>query len=319
MAIRRSLRRTDEMNVRNTSSPLGARGRGTVGLGAAVVAAVLWGFGGIIVKLASTPALVLSFYRLWIGAVALGALTFATGRRVTWSTMRASWLGGLLFAGDLITFYSAVKLTSIVVASLIGAFQPALVFVLARKFFGERFHRWDVVWIALAMVGVIVVVVGARSHGHQQIDGDLFAFGALLFWTAYWLVSKRTRRHLDALEYTTGATITAALAVTFIVVLSRQHLGRVNGGDWFWIILLAVVPGGGHLIMNWAHRYVDASISSVIGNLSSLVAAVAAVVVLDQAITVLQIAGVGVGLTAIGVVAFRQREPASTPLEPLES
>jgi drug/metabolite transporter (DMT)-like permease len=290
----------------------------TFGLGAAVVAAALWDFGGIIVKIASLSALQLTFYRLWIGAVALTAITLATGRRVTWMTMRQSWLGGLLFAGDLITFFSAVKLTSIVVASLIGAFQPALVFVLARRMFGERFHRWDVLWIALSLVGVVITVVGAKSHGHQQIDGDLFAFGALLFWTAYWLVSKRSRRHLDALEYTTGATITAAFAITLVALITGQHLGGVNGGGWFWIVLLAVVPGSGHLIMNWAHRYVDASISSVIGNLSSLVAAVAAFAILGQVMTVLQIVGVAIGLSAIAVVAYRQREPASTPLEPLE-
>jgi drug/metabolite transporter (DMT)-like permease len=283
-----------------------------------VVAATLWGFGGIIVKLSSSSAIALTFYRLWIGAGILTVITFATGRRLTLTTMKESWLGGLLFAGDLITFYSAVKLTSIVVASLIGAFQPALVFVLARRMFGESFHRRDVMWISLAMVGVVLTVAGAKSHGHQQIDGDLFAVGALLFWTGYWLVSKRTRRHLDALEYTTGATITAAVAMTLVVVVTGQHLGRVTGGDWFWIILLAVVPGSGHLIMNWAHRYVDASISSVIGNLSSLVAALAAVVILGQVMTALQIVGVVIGLTAIAVVAYRQREPASTPLEPLE-
>jgi len=303
--------------VRNDASPLGKKQK-SLGLGAAVVAAALLGFGGIIVKLASSSALALSFYRLWIGAVALAVITLATGRRVTWMTMKYSWLGGLLFAGDLLTFYSAVKLTSIVVASLIGAFQPALVFVLARRMFGESFHRWDVIWIALAIIGVVFTVVGAKSHGHQQFDGDLLAFGALLFWTAYWLVSKRSRRHVDALEYTTGATITAAIAVTLVLVITGEHLGRVNGGDWFWIVLLAVVPGSGHLIMNWAHLYVDASISSVIGNLSSLVAAVAAVVILCQVMTALQIVGVGIGLTAIAVVAYRQREPPSTPLEPLE-
>jgi drug/metabolite transporter (DMT)-like permease len=120
------------------------------------------------------------------------------------------------------------------------------------------------------------------------------------------------------LEYTTGATITAALAVTLFVLVTAQHLGGISGGDWFWIFLLAIVPGSGHLLMNWAHRYVDASISSVIGNLSSLVAAVAAVVILGQVMTALQIVGVAIGLTAIAVVAYRQREPASTPLEPLE-
>jgi len=108
--------------VRNDASPLGKKQK-SLGLGAAVVAAALWGFGGIIVKLASSSALALSFYRLWIGAVALAVITLATGRRVTWMTMKYSWLGGLLFAGDLLTFYSAVKLTSIVVASLIGRFN----------------------------------------------------------------------------------------------------------------------------------------------------------------------------------------------------
>ena len=273
-----------EMNSRDDTSRLGGKPK-TLGLSAAVVAAALWGFGGIIVKITSVSAVELTFYRLWIAAVALAVITLATGRRLTWMMMKQSWLGGLLFAGDLITFFSAVKLTSIVVASLIGAFQPALVFVLARRMFGEFFHRWDVFWIALSLVGVVITVVGAKLHGHQQIDGDLFAIGALLFWTAYWLVSKRSRRHLDALEYTTGATITAAIAVTVVALVTGQHLGQVNGGGWFWIILLAVVPGSGHLIMNWAHRYVDASISSVIGNLSSLVAAVAAFAILNQVMT----------------------------------
>ena len=58
-------------------------------------------------------------------------------------------------------------------------------------------------------------------------------------------------------EYTTGATITAAIAVTLVLVITGEHLGRVNGGDWFWIVLLAVVPGSGHLIMNWAHLYLE--------------------------------------------------------------
>jgi hypothetical protein len=60
--------------VRNDASPLGKKQK-SLGLGAAVVAAALWGFGGIIVKLASSSALALSFYRLWIGAVALAVIT----------------------------------------------------------------------------------------------------------------------------------------------------------------------------------------------------------------------------------------------------
>jgi drug/metabolite transporter (DMT)-like permease len=287
----------------------------SIGISASISASILWGFGAIFAVLSHTPALVMTFLRLWIGVLLLTTLTLTTGRRLTWRTMKASWLGGIFFAGDLALFFGALRLTSIVVATLIGAFQPALVFVAARRMFGERIHRWDVFWLVLAMTGVVVTVIGASAHGHQQLDGDLLAVGSLLCWSCYWLVSKRVRQNHDAMEYTTDVTITAAIVLTPIVFLSGQHLGGVTRDDWCWIILLAVVPGSGHLIMNWAHRYLDASVSSVIGNLSALIAAVAAAVFLGQSMTFVQVIGVLVGLSAIGVIAARQREPASSPLE----
>jgi drug/metabolite transporter (DMT)-like permease len=117
------------------------------------------------------------------------------------------------------------------------------------------------------------------------------------------------------MEYTAGVTITAAVAITPIVLLSGQSLGRVEAGDWLWIFLLAIVPGGAHLVMNWAHRYVEASVSSAISCLSPLVAAVAAKVILGQPLTVVQVCGVLVGLAAIAVVAARHIEPVGSQLE----
>jgi drug/metabolite transporter (DMT)-like permease len=103
--------------------------------------------------------------------------------------------------------------------------------------------------------------------------------------------------------------------LTGIVLVSGQSLRRVEAGDWLWICLLAVVPGSAHLLMNWAHRYVDASISSVIGASNPVVAAGAAVVILGQSLTLIQVLGGLVGLAAIGVVAARHRQPAESPIE----
>ena len=101
---------------------------------------------------------------------------------------------------------------------------------------------------------------------HHEAVGDLLAVGAMLSWSAYWLASKHARAVSDALEYTVGVTLVAALVMVPIVLLSSQSLSRVKATDWLWISLLAIVPGSAHLIMNWAHPYVDASISSVIGS-----------------------------------------------------
>ena len=290
-------------------------GRQPIGLGASALAAVLWGFGGIFAVLISAPGLVLTFYRLWLGATLLAIVVYGSGRRLTWTTMRASWLGGVFLAGDMAMFFSAVKFTSIVDATVIGAVQPVLVLITARRLFGEQMGRWDVFWILLATAGVTVAVLGPGVTSHHQLIGDVLAVGALLCWSAYWLVAKHARQMHDAMEYTAGVTITAAVTITPIVLLSEQSLGRVEAGDWLWIVLLAIVPGGAHLVMNWAHRYVEASVSSAISCLSPLVAAVAAMVVLGQPLTVVQVGGVLVGLAAIAVVAARHIEPVGSQLE----
>jgi drug/metabolite transporter (DMT)-like permease len=285
------------------------------GVGASVLAAIGWGFGGIFATLTSAPGLVLTFYRLWLGAALLSIVVYASGRRLSWDTVRASWLGGVFLAGDMAMFFSAVKLTSVVDATVIGAVQPALVLIAARSLFGERMGRWDVFWILLAMVGVGAAVVGPGVTSHHQLLGDVLAVGAMLCWSAYWLVSKHTRAMHDALEYTAGVTIVAAMTLIPIVLLSGQSLSRVESGDWLWICLLAIVPGSAHLLMNWAHRYVDASVSSVIGSSNPIVAAVAAMVILGQPLTAVQVGGGLVGIAAIAVVATRHRQPVESQLE----
>ncbi len=293
---------------------LAATKRHRLGVAASGLAAFLWGFGGIFVVLATVSGLVLTFYRLWFGAALLSFLVYVSGRRLTLATVRASWLAGLLLSCDMAMTYSAFKLTSVADVTVIGAFQPALVLVAARRLFGERMRRGDVFWILLAMVGISVAVLGHAVSGHRQFDGDLLAVGGLVCWSAYWLVSKHARKATNAMEYTACVTIVAAIALTPVVLLSGQSLGRVEARDWLWITVLALVPGSGNLVMNWAHRYVDASLSSVIVCLSPLIAALAALVILGQQLTVVQVGGVILGLAAIAVVAARHQEPSVSPL-----
>ncbi len=290
-------------------------GRQAIGLGASVLAAIGWGLGAIFATLTSAPGLVLTFYRLWLGAALLMIVVYASGRRLSWSTVRASWLGGILLGGDMAMFFSAVKLTTVVDATVISALQPAIVLIAARPLFGERMGRKDVLLIVVAMGGVVTAVLGPGVSSRDQLLGDLLAVGALLSWSGYWLVSKHARAAQNALEYTAAVTIVAAMTLTPIVLLSRQSLSQVEAGDWLWIGLLAVVPGGAHLLMNWAHRYVDASVSSVIGSSNPIVAAVAAMAILGQPLTAVQVVGGLVAIGAIAVVATRHRQPTESPLE----
>ena len=256
-----------------------------------------------------------AFYRLWIGALVLTAISVAFGQPLSWKTVHSTWLGGVFLAGDMMMFFSAVRLTSIVDVTVIGGLQPALVLVFARRMFNERLARWDLFWIAVAMAGVFITVIGPGPAAPHRLLGDLLAVGTLLSFSAYWLASKRARESTPAMEYTAGVMIVAAIVTSLVVVVAGHDLLRVHATDWVWIALIALVPGTGHFLMNWAHRFVDASVSSAISCLSPFVASVAAIPILGQSLSALQVAGGIIGLAAVAVVAARSRHSDAPPPE----
>jgi drug/metabolite transporter (DMT)-like permease len=96
-------------------------------------------------------------------------------------------------------FFSAVKLTSVAVATVIGALQPVLVLFVAGSLLGERVGRRMVAWTALAIVGVVVIVIGAGVPAGDERLGDLLAVGSMVCWAGYFVASKQAAPGHDAL------------------------------------------------------------------------------------------------------------------------
>jgi threonine/homoserine efflux transporter RhtA len=76
---------------------------------------------------------------------------------------------------------------------------------------GSRRPR-DLVWVALAAGGV--VLLGRGGHGHLNLAGVAFGFGSAAGWAAYILLSKATGRRFPGGSGLAIAMCVAALAVT---------------------------------------------------------------------------------------------------------
>src|ERR1041385_6019656 len=87
---------------------------------AAIAAVTVWGIGPVLIK-------------FWIGAAVFTAALYARGQRLTAAVIRQSVVGGVVFALNLITFFTAVKLTTVTDASVITALQPALLLFVASR------------------------------------------------------------------------------------------------------------------------------------------------------------------------------------------
>jgi len=288
----------------------------TPGLTAVGIATVAWGFSAVMVKLTPAPALVIAFWRLWMASAMLVALCAATGRKMPWPVWKAGIIPGVLLCADMTLFFSALQHTSVAEVTIINALQPAVVILLARPLFGERLARSTAALTAVALAAVTLVVLGGGLPSSHHLTGDLLATGSMLAWTGYWLASKHAREHVAALEFTAAVTVAASLTVTPVLFIAGQSPAHVKAGAWIWFVLLAIVPGSAHVLVNWAHRFVDVSLSSVIVASNPIVAVIGAVALLHQHVGPTQVVGGAVALGAIALVVWRTQQPASSPLEP---
>ncbi len=290
-----------------------------LGVASAVTAVVVWGTSSVLIKqVDGLNGVAISAFRLWVGALLIGAAFLASGGRISWRLLRLSFWGAAAFMADIVLFFSAVQHTSVANATVIGALQPLIMIVVAGPLFGERPHLADAVWGVVAIGGVAVVVLGGDGGGANSLTGDLLACGALIAWTAYFIASKTARTQLTSFEYLTGLSLVSAVLVVPVPFLVGQPLGSPTAEAWALIAVIAVVNGAlGHFLMNWSHQHVPLVGISLLTLGIPVVSAAMAAVVLDEPLVALQVLGMAVVLAALGVVsvAGARRLPQSTEAE----
>lgn len=125
--------------------------------------AVTISFAPVFVRVIEAPATVLGFYRTLIGGVVLLGWALARGLplRVGWPAFLALALAGAAFAADLAMWHRSIWYVGPGLATLLANFQVFVLALVGVLFFGERVHLRLVVSIALAVVG-LGLIVGLR-------------------------------------------------------------------------------------------------------------------------------------------------------------
>jgi len=297
-----------------TDEPTEAQ-RAGVGFHPAGVAAVslgvfLWAASTVIVKGSHVTGVTFAVCRLWVGAPALLLVVRLSGRRVSREVWRASVVPGVLFAANIALFFEALQRSTVANVTLITCIEPALIFLVAGRMFGERVTVSDVGWTAASIGGIGLVVAGAASRPGWHPSGDVMALIAIFVWTAFFLASKRIRARTATLEYFAAVLGVAAVALTPVMFIRGGDFTDPSARDWLLIAIVALGPGtGGHLLVTWAHRLVDVSLSSVIGVAQPVIAAAGAAIFLDEELVPLQIVGGLITMASVIAVVRRRRVP----------
>ena len=285
-----------------------------LGLIAVIVAITAWGTTSVIIKSIDMNAVAIAFWRFLIYAIGLTVWMIARGGKLTRRLLWTAAPGGLLLSGDVLLFFTAVKVTNVVNATTIGALQPLVIAVFATQLFGEKISRREIGAAIVAIAGVVVIVTQSAGTPEWSGAGDLAAVGALFCWSGYFVVAKRLSDRLTPLEFTSATSWWVAAIALPVGFAFQQDMSPPSGDDWAWLLLLIFVGGVlGHYLMNWGIPRLPLWLSSTLTLMIPVLASVAAWLFLDEPLTAIQLVAMGVVVGALAVIVTAQTTPAPVP------
>lgn len=286
------------------------------GLIATSVGMVLFAVGPVLVAGAELEGLAVAAWRAWIAFAAFGIFTVIRGD----ASMRALKLTigpGLAFGLGIALFFSATQITSVANASLLTVMQPLPLLVAARFLFGERVGGRDLAWMLLAIAGAAFMVLSADSGGTADIRGDLLAIGGTIGGATYFVLSKRARTEIETMPFMTGMMFWGAVALTPAVLIAGQDPITTDGTEWLRLVAVGLIPGLGHMLINYSHRSVPLVLMGLFQLLMPVAAAVLAWWFLDQSLTVGQALGGAVVLAALAAHTLHRTGQSGAPDPPV--
>lgn len=231
-------------------------------LAAAHGVAVLFGLTGILGALIRFDAVAITAGRAGFAATALLVLALAQRRPLLQGLgpRRAGIVlaSGFLLAVHWITFFMAVKVGGVAVATLGFASFPAFIALLDVVLFRERIGRAEGTMLALVTLG-LVLVTPSFDVGDQGTVGLLWGLASGLSFAGLAICNRRGNRGMDAIQVAFWQNLVVALLVLPLLGLSLAPpqvarsqatsslvtgAAAIDWASWFWLAVLGVLCTG---------------------------------------------------------------------------
>jgi drug/metabolite transporter (DMT)-like permease len=276
------------------------------------------------VRWADAPAPVMGFYR--IGLATLFMTPFFVRREAQAQTrLRAPdlrpaililpVLAGLGSGFDHYLWNASLKLTPVANAVLLGNTAPLFVGLAAWALLRER--TGGLFWLGLVLsMGGAVAVLSWDFLRHPVIGwGDLLALSSSLFYAAFYIFSQRSRRHLATLPHVWITSLSGALLLLVLAVVTRSALGGYPPKTYLFFLGAALIPQlTGYLGLGYALGHLPASVVSPTMLAQPVLTALLAIPVMGEPLQPVQWIG---GLLVLGGIYLvhrsRERAPEALP------
>jgi drug/metabolite transporter (DMT)-like permease len=265
-------------------------------------------FGAILTRLSEAPFLVIAFYRLALASFIISPIAcIHSGKELRLLSNKnriLSLLAGLFLSLHFVFWIASLSHTTVASSVVLVTTNPIFVAIASRFLFSEKLGKNIIIGIGICLIGAALIGYSDWHIGSEAFTGDLLAILGALAVACYFIIGRKLRPGVGIISYTFLVYGSATLLLLLVVIVLDLSLLGYSQNTYIILMLLALVPQLlGHSSLNWALRFMPATLVTIAILGEPVVATILAFIILDEAPTVMQLAG-GVLILSGIFVAF---------------
>ena len=270
----------------------------------------------IFIKLCDAPALIIATYRMVFASLMLlpYALYKKTGR--AWGRKEIGWLivSGLFLSLHFMFWIGSLKYTSVASSVVLVTTYPIFVGIGSRLFLKERMGLSLIFGIILSVFGSGLIGYGDMAISREVVMGDGLALLGAVTVSGYFLVGRKMRKSQDLLSYIFPVYSAAGFLLVIFSLFSQKNFFGYSWTTYLFLFLLALVPQLiGHTTINWALKYLPASMVALTYLGEPVGSTLLAYFILNEELTPWKVSGGILILAGILTAVKRSPQNGSSP------
>ena len=262
-----------------------------------VIAALVWSGAFIAGKFAVpyVPAFTLTFLRFLIASIVLYPVMKLYNRshpednfKLTKKYIPLFLFNGIVcMAGYHVLFFTALKYTTAINSSIIGAMNPIVTTIIAAIFIRQKTPPMQIAGILLSFIGVVLTITGGNLSILASFDfnrGDMFMAAAVICWASYAVMSRVKGADVPPLALTFYSFVFCTIVlVPFVIWEHPWALEKIPASAILSIVFMAVFSSViGYMLQQIAIKKIGASKSSIFVNLVPVFSIILSVTILGE-------------------------------------
>lgn len=266
----------------------------------------------ILIKATTSPPSIVSFWRLFLSVCILTLYAALAGKlgsvaRAMISDLRLTISSGFLLAIHFYSWIWSLRVLPVLVSTTLVDLHPIFTGIVSHIVLKERLREKQWVLIAISLSGgLLTSYKGFETSDSQWTLGSALALAGALAASGYFVIGRIARISSGLYEYVIPTYLWSSLFLATISILEgRYPISNIDLRELSLLIAIALGPMiGGHTVLNYLLRYLEAPIVSTIAVLEPVGAGILAYLFFGESVQAINFVGMVLAVASMSLLGL---------------